>query len=239
MKKVLLYSGGMDSWLISQIWKPDIKLYVNMHTRYSEEELKRISNDNTVTIVDFPLGQWEQDNAIIPLRNLYLVMVVCNITGNEDVEICLGATAGDRVLDKSNVFVEKTNELLNFLYQPQWWIPEGKTIKLNIDFKSKTKSDLIRMYLEQGGAISEAFNQSFSCYNPINGHECWHCKPCFRKFVSFELNGYKFNSDTISTVINYINTEIKPQILNGSYGRGKEEEQDILSILDKYKEYIN
>lgn len=27
-KKVLLYSGGMDSWLIDKIWKPDVKLYV-------------------------------------------------------------------------------------------------------------------------------------------------------------------------------------------------------------------
>lgn len=25
-KKVLLYSGGMDSWLIDKIWKPDVKL---------------------------------------------------------------------------------------------------------------------------------------------------------------------------------------------------------------------
>lgn len=23
-KKVLLYSGGMDSWLIDKIWKPDV-----------------------------------------------------------------------------------------------------------------------------------------------------------------------------------------------------------------------
>ena len=34
-KKVLLYSGGMDSWLIDKLWKPDIRLYVDMNTRYS------------------------------------------------------------------------------------------------------------------------------------------------------------------------------------------------------------
>ena len=77
MKKVLLYSGGMDSWLISHIWKPDMKVYVNMHTRYSEEEIKRIKELNEdVTIIDFPLGQWEREDAIIPLRNLYLVMAI-------------------------------------------------------------------------------------------------------------------------------------------------------------------
>ena len=35
-KKVLLYSGGMDSWLIDKLWKPDIRLYVDMNTRYSK-----------------------------------------------------------------------------------------------------------------------------------------------------------------------------------------------------------
>ena len=116
MKKVLLYSGGMDSWLISHIWKPDMKVYVNMHTRYSEEEIKRIKELNEdVTIIDFPLGQWEREDAIIPLRNLYLVMAICNLTGSEDVDICLGATAGDRVLDKSPEFAEKATELLNQL----------------------------------------------------------------------------------------------------------------------------
>lgn len=240
MKKVLLYSGGMDSWLISNIWKPDIKLYVNMHTRYSEQEIKKIKENNEdVTIIDFPLGQWEREDAIIPLRNLYLVMVACNITYDEDVEICLGATAGDRVLDKSSEFVTKTNDLLNYLYKPQHWIPKGKQVKINIDFKSKTKTELIKMFVENGGNIDEAFHKSFSCYNPINGCECWKCKPCFRKFVSFNLNNYKFTNTQIHTVINYINTEIKPQIINGTYGRGKQEEQDILNILDKYKDFID
>ena len=45
MKKILLYSGGVDSWLINQIWKPDIKLYVNLGTSDSEEEsLERVVN---------------------------------------------------------------------------------------------------------------------------------------------------------------------------------------------------
>jgi len=239
MKKVLLYSGGMDSWLIDKIWKPDIKLYVNMHTRYSENEIKKIVSDGgDVELVDFPLGMWERPDAIIPLRNLYLVMVACNITGDEDVEICLGATKGDRVLDKSYEFVKKTNDLLNFLYQPQHWIPKGKKVRVNIDFKDKTKKDLIKMFVDNGGDIKEAFTKSFSCYNPIDGHECWKCKPCFRKFVSFDLNGYKFNDSQIKTAVNYINKEIMPDILKGTYGRGEQEETDIKNIVSKYSNYL-
>lgn len=239
MKKILLYSGGMDSWLIDKIWKPDIKLYVNMHTRYSDMEIKKLEDDKNVQIFDFPLGMWERPEAIIPLRNLYLVMVACNITGDEDVEICLGATKGDRVLDKSYTFVNKTNDLLNYLYQPQHWIPKGKKIKVNIDFKDKTKTDLIKMFVNSGGDIKEAFKKSFSCYNPIDGHECWSCKPCFRKFVAFDLNGYSFTDNQIKTAVNYINKEILPDILSGTYGRGEQEENDIKNIVNKYKDYIS
>ena len=235
MKKVLLYSGGMDSWLISKIWKPDKKVYVNMHTKYSNQEIDKIKkNNDDVIIVDFPLGQWERDDAIIPLRNLYLLMVICNITKDEDVEICLGATAGDRVLDKSPEFVKKANDILNYLYQPQHWIPNGKKIVINIDFKNKTKTQLLSKFIEDGGDIEEAFDKSFSCYNPNNGLECWECKPCFRKFVSFALNGKQFPAEVSKKVIAYIKREIEPQILNGTYGRA-EEEKEILQVLKMYE----
>lgn len=244
MKKVQLYSGGMDSWLIDKIWKPDIKVYVDMHTRYSKEEIKRIREQrDDVEIVDFPLGQWERDDKIIPLRNLYLPMVICNITGNEDVDICIGATKGDRVLDKSKEYVEKATDILNYLYQPQWWIPEGKKVRVNIDFKDYTKEDLLKKYLEMGGDLEEAFKSSFSCYEPNeDGTECWcnHgiCKPCFRKFVAFETMGYKFPDEIISNVVNAINKEIIPEIKNGTYGRGEDEERAILEVVEKYKQFI-
>lgn len=241
MQKILLYSGGMDSWLIDKIWKPDRRIYVDMHTRYSKQEIASIKQRrNDVEIIDFPLGQWEREDKIIPLRNLYLPMVICNITGNEDVDICLGATAGDRVLDKSKEYVEKATDLLNYLYQPQWWIPEGKKVRVNIDFKDYTKEDLLKVYLDQGGDLDTAFKESFSCYEPDeDGNVCYQCKPCFRKFTAFETMGYEFPKEVLQKVIPYINTEIVPQIKNNTYGRGEKEEQAILDVVEKYKEYIN
>ena len=57
MKKVLLYSGGMDSWLIDKLWKPDIRMYVDMHTKYSYKEIAKIKKFGLdVKIVDFPLN---------------------------------------------------------------------------------------------------------------------------------------------------------------------------------------
>lgn len=238
MKKVLLYSGGMDSWLMSKLWKPDIKLYVDMKTRYSENELARIRKEPDVQVVEFPLGQWEREDAIIPLRNLYLAMVACNVTGSDDVEILIGATAGDRVLDKSPEFVNKTTDLLSYLYTPQHWIPEGKKVRVCIDYKQYTKTDLLKMFKEQGGDLEEAFTRSFSCYNPVDGHECWHCKPCFRKFTAFSEAGYKFSDDVARTVCSYIKTDILPDIEAGTYGRGEKEEHDIVDVYNKYKHLL-
>ena len=32
--KVLLYSGGMDSWLIDKLWKPDVKIFFDTGVDY-------------------------------------------------------------------------------------------------------------------------------------------------------------------------------------------------------------
>lgn len=226
-KKVLLYSGGMDSWLIDKLWKPDIRLYVDMNTRYSKEEIARLPDDVVVEKLD--LSKWEREDKIIPLRNMYLIGIATNY-GNE---VCLGATAGDRVLDKSPMFAELYEDLLGYLYQEQHWT-EKRMIRINLDFKPYTKTELLRQYIAQGGSISDALNSSFSCYAPVDGHECWHCKPCFRKFIAFALNGYPFSKDIVTRNISYIKNEILPQIENGSYGR-KQEELEILQVLELYK----
>ncbi|MCS3283396.1 7-cyano-7-deazaguanine synthase [Bacteroides salyersiae] len=226
-KKVLLYSGGMDSWLIDKIWKPDVKLYVDMGTKYSQEEIKRLPADVVVEKLD--LSKWEREDKIIPLRNMYLIGIATNY-GNE---ICLGATAGDRVLDKSPIFADMYEQLLNYLYRKQHWTEERK-IRINLDFKKYTKAQLVWIYKEQGGNIENAFASSFSCYSPEDGKECWKCKPCFRKFIAFALNGYPFTEDIIDRNVAYIKKEILPLIESGIYGR-KQEEDEIMKVLTIYK----
>ena len=140
-KKVLLYSGGMDSWLIDKLWKPDIRLYIDMNTRYSKEEMKRLPDDIVIEKLD--LSKWEREDKIIPLRNVYLI----GIATNYGDEICLGATAGDRVLDKSPVFAELYEELLGYLYQKQHWT-EKRTIRINLDYKAYTKTELLKQFKE-------------------------------------------------------------------------------------------
>lgn len=242
LTKILLFSGGSDSVLISHLYKPDYLVYIDMNTRYSKEEIEKIKSgpfkDKVKFIEAHFLGRYEREDAIIPLRNLYLPMIVCNefpVEEYGDLDICLGATAGDRVLDKSPEFAEKTSELLNYLYSPQHWIPEGRKIRINIDYKKYTKTEMLKLYKDQGGDIEKLWSESFSCYEPIDGHECWHCKPCFRKYIAYKLNGMKFKPEHESTVINYIKSEIYPQIEAGTYGRA-DEEREIKEVLKLYEE---
>ena len=226
-KKVLLYSGGSDSWLIDKLWEPDVRLYIDIKGRYSKEEMLRLPDD--VIVEEFDLHKWERPDAILPLRNLYFIMLATNFGD----DICLGATAGDRVLDKSVKFADDTQALLNYLYSPQHWIPEGRKINLNLDFKSYTKTQLIGLYVRRGGDIEEAVHGFFSCYTPINGKECFNCKPCFRKAVAFMQNGYTYNDEEELKLIDHMKHNIIPDILEGSYGRGKNEETDILKIYNE------
>lgn len=223
MKKVLLYSGGMDSWLIDKLWKPDVKLYVDMNTRYSLEEIMRLPKD--VIIQKLDLSNWERVDAIIPLRNLYLIMVACNVTGSEDVEICIGATAGDRSLDQSVEFAAQAEKLLSYLYTPQHWVVNGKKVKVVMPYKNHTKTELLKEYLEQGYSLQTAFDESFSCYNPIDNKPCWNCKPCFRKFISFLLNGYEFDDTVKEQMLKYMEENI-----SNCYGRGTEDNELNLAL---------
>ena len=92
MKKVLLYSGGTDSWLIDKIWKPDVKLYLDINSKYSNDEIERLPGD--VIVEDFRmLGKFENPNtAYVPFRNLLFIALAAQYG---DI-ICLGAVKGDQ-----------------------------------------------------------------------------------------------------------------------------------------------
>ena len=233
MKKVLLYSGGMDSWLIDKLWKPDIKLYVDMNTMYSQEEINRLPKDVILDKLD--LGKWELDNAIIPLRNLYLLMWATNYMDDDGCIITMGCLDGDRSLDKSFEFSKKAEDMLNYLYQPQWWLPDGRKVEVNTYFKQFTKSELLKKYLDNGGDITTVWKDTFSCYHPNeDGTPCKMCKPCQRKVISFYEFGF-VDESWLPTIIPAIEKDMIPYIKDGTYGRGQKEEDLIMSFYEKYK----
>lgn len=183
MKKVLLYSGGMDSWLISKLWKPDVRLFVNVGTMSCIEEMKRLPKDVIVEDLSF-LGKFEEkgDNYFLPLRNLFLVEVA-SYYGDE---ICLGATGQSTHFDKNLTFTKEAENVINYLYSEN----SDKKIKIVMPYLNKTKEQMLLEFVEKGGSLREAFENSFSCYSPIDGKECGFCNSCKRKIRAFEGVGY-------------------------------------------------
>ena len=182
MKKVLLYSGGMDSWLIDKIWKPDVKLFVDVGTESSKEERKRLPDDVVVKELDISEFEDKDKNYLLPLRNLFFVELASYYG---DV-ICLGATGTSTHYDKNETFANMTSELVNYLYSEAY----DKKIEIVMPFKGMQKKDILKLYLEQSGDINEAWESTFSCYNPIDGKMCGECSSCKKRIEAFEANGF-------------------------------------------------
>lgn len=182
MKKVLLYSGGMDSWIIDKLWKPDIKLFIDIKTPSSKEERKRLPKD--VIIKELDLSEYEEKTGshLLPLRNL----ILAEIASYYGDTICIGSVGGSIHYDNNEKFKNDTEQLLNYLYSEN----NSKKIKIELPYMNTSKEELVRLYKEQGGNLEKAFNNSFSCYEPVNGKECGECISCKQKIEAFKKNGY-------------------------------------------------
>lgn len=208
-KKVLLYSGGLDSWLIDKIWKPDVKLYINIQGEYNDAEIARLPKD--VIVLDFPLlGKFEMKNKFVPLRNLYFLM----IASNYGTDICLGATAGDGSKDKNVDFLYFTESMLSYLWNDK---KIKKTIHIEKTFSRLYKNEILDLYISKGGNINQLKDETFSCYTPINGKECFDCYPCFRKFSLLFANGAEYTKEERKKMWEYVRKNVIPTKEEGGY----------------------
>lgn len=234
MSKVLLYSGGLDSWLINKLWKPDKRIYIDLHGAYNEAEKMRLPAD--VEILDFPLlGTWEQPDKFIPLRNLYFLMIASNYGDT----ICLGATGGDwGNKDKTPEFLNESEHLIQELLSDK---KIKKSITIEKSFIYRYKNELLHEYLNNGGNIQEVKESTFSCYTPINNNECLECYPCFRKFALLYANGCSYSQEEKEKMWQYVKTTIIPTKDEGGYpgtyytDRGNES-TDLIKAVQQLKE---
>lgn len=238
--KVLLYSGGLDSYLISYLWKPDVRLYIDVYGRYSEAEISRLPMD--VKVVNFSLlGNFEQKNLRIPLRNAYFLMIASNYGNN----LCLGAVKGDETAkDKSPQFLTETENWLNMaLDDPK---NEGyKHIAIEKTYTSMTKAQLIEEYLRQGGDIERLRQESFSCYTPVNEEECFDCFPCWRKFCHLHYYGAVYSENEERKMLSYAEKFIIRRPEEGGYqgtfyadrkGEAHIHEKTIMRLREKWSD---
>lgn len=207
--KILLYSGGLDSYIISKLENIDKALYFHLNLPYNYAEIENMKNLDTAFYVLYPFGNggvggiggFELDNKIIPLRNLFFALYA-SYYGND---VILGATKGDSTHDKDQPFCDMVTQLVQYIYEPPEKAPipcRKHKFKLSIPYKDYTKSQMVKMYLNKGFP-PDMLLKTRSCYG-AEDKECGECRSCFRKAVALRNNGIYdsrlFSTDPFSKV---------------------------------------
>jgi len=231
-RKVLLYSGGMDSYIISKLEKFDTLLYIHTGSKYADLEVEFLKKQGIEVEIDrrLDLSDVEMKSALVPLRNLFLAMIG-TYYGDE---IILGATAGDRSTDKDLEFAEKTSNLLSRIYSNSWW-SEGRDININLKYKDWTKKQLVDEYLKLGYDLDDLVEKSMSCYTPVNEKQCGKCKPCVRKWLfmlPYKDTSYMYDTNPRDFYTEEYIKEIRDRV-GTKLSRGQED-TETLEIYDKY-----
>lgn len=181
--EVLLFSGGVDSYIAwHYLGQPNI-LHVNMGTAFCELEQRAnyflVGEENRKEINMKFLSEYEKDDAEIPARNLYLALRAAS-EGYSKIWMVFQKDETS-IPDRTKVFCEKTGELLSMLFQ--------REIIIDSPFWNMDKEEMVRWYIENQFDVEE-LKKTFSCYNPLStGDPCANCPACFRKFVALSLNG--------------------------------------------------
>lgn len=180
--KVLMYSGGMDSWIINKLVNPDKKVFVDFHTKSSTAERKLLDKDVIIKDIDLSEFEVQDEHKLLPLRNL----ILCIIGSYYGDEVYLGSVGNSHHFDNDTYFSKKAQRLLNHLYKEV-----NKKVKIKLPYCNTSKTELVKEYKDKGFSLEEAYKGSFSCYTPKNGVECGECPSCKQKIEAFKNNGYK------------------------------------------------
>lgn len=171
MKKVQLYSGGMDSYIISKLWKPDVKVYFDYGTPQNALEIAHLPDD--VIVKQMPIGEYMEDDGIhtIPLRNLLFAALAINY----GEEVCIGGLKSDLHYDKKPEFAEACTALFNSVLNKE---RSHRSVRVVVPFAEYTKTELLVKYLNNGGTVEELNRESWSCHEPDGDKPCGKCQAC-------------------------------------------------------------
>jgi len=181
MTTVVLYSGGMDSYIASALMKPDVNLYVDLNEHYGAKQRKviqKIKPANFQEIVGPDLSFFiAEDKVYMPNRNV-LMITLAQLFGDD---IVLSATAGAIHPDKDELFAFRMGDMLSYVHK--------RPVRILRPFGALTKYHIVQAFLQAGGDINE-LDQTTSCYDP-DEHECGRCRSCLRRIVALGMHGHR------------------------------------------------
>jgi len=183
-KKVILFSGGLDSFIGWHYLGKPRAVYVDLNSRYSHKErttvekLAKLCSMELIIDKTLDIRPWEEPNANIQMRNMFLLMIG-TYYGNE---VYLIVQQGEMSIpDRTKQFFLNAQQLVNYL-----WEDKKRPIKFDSPFWYMTKADMVKWYLDQG-LDPENLKRTVSCYSS-EGKQCGQCSSCFRRWIAFEYN---------------------------------------------------
>jgi len=179
MKTMLLYSGGMDSYIAWHYLKKPETLYVDLGHVYRTNEIGAINNTipSTKRIDCHIIGKYEKPDAEIPMRNLFLAMFAA-AEGFDKIWLIVQRDEMS-IPDRSEEFFQDSSIMLSKLM--------GRSILVDSPFKSIDKTEMVAWYLKNVGDVGSLL-LTVGCFYERIGH-CGNCGACFRRFVAFKNNG--------------------------------------------------
>lgn len=225
-KTVLLYSGGLDSYLTSFIVKPDINLYIDSKSRYATKELLNLPDPpHGQLVVDrttLDLSAREREDAYVHGRNAFFAL----IASYHGDRIVFGATQGDRTTELGPPLQSSMDALLAIV----WAYKSTRRPTVSLPLKDLTKAELVASYLAAGGDPAP-LPSLVSCYDPEETF-CARCKCCARKWVALQHNGIDCSRAWARDPRDYFTPELVTRIRNGDWSAGHLEQEQTLAVLE-------
>lgn len=191
---ILLFSGGIDSYIAYHYLNFPDTLYFNLNTPYSDKEEKVVKSLIPRTIVDGCLSlklRQDGENAYVPFRNLYLCMLATMYSDN----IVIAGVKGDNVSDKNPEIFGEFSRILSRM--------ENRPINVWSPFWTYTKDDIVKWYLSNGKNRKDLL-RTVSCYSEKDTTYCGKCPSCFRKWNALYNNGINIAFDDHELMLSYL-----------------------------------
>lgn len=202
MRIVILYSGGLDSLIMSryaELTQPNaevIKVYFDIGQEYAHKEIAQLTSDVIVKKIEWnPTPVAKEGNTagaiMIPGRNLVFAILAASMFTPD--QVWLGALSGEDnagATDKNEKFRQLTNDTLEYVLSPYC------NTKLVFPFieADMGKLDITRWALENG-IPAQTILDSSSCMDGTL-QKCGKCIVCGRRWGIFRQLGI---SETYTT----------------------------------------
>jgi 7-cyano-7-deazaguanine synthase len=186
MSKVILLSGGMDSFISYSLWGDNhIPVFIKNLSSYTEQDYQKalLLCGSKLVVINTASNLVELPNtSVVPHRNMIMMGVVANVMGAS--EIMISSPRGEIIADQQPAFYKRLQSIMG-------------NVKITNPIGRYTKTQAVRKYVRESGSFARKriVSHSRSCYSASTWGQCGQCAACFKRFVAFELNGVsdKFN----------------------------------------------